>query len=42
MRLRTSLSPEIGDNLEYARKLTRWIVDNLGPETPNAFPEISP
>ncbi len=26
--------PKYGDKMEYVRKLTRWIVENLGPETP--------
>ena len=26
--------PEVGDSPEQLRKLARWIVDNLGPETP--------
>lgn len=34
--------PEIGDNLEYARKLARWVVDNLGPETPMHFLRFHP
>ncbi len=34
--------PEIGDNLEHARKLVRWVVDNLGPETPMHFLRFHP
>jgi len=34
--------PRVGDNLEYARKLCRWIVDNLGPETPIHFLRFHP
>ncbi len=34
--------PEIGDNLEYARRLARWIVDNLGPDTPIHFLRFHP
>ncbi len=26
--------PKIGDSLEYVKKLARWVVENLGPETP--------
>ncbi len=34
--------PNIGDNLEDARKLARFIVDNLGPETPLHFLRFHP
>ncbi len=34
--------PQIGDNLEQARKLCRWIVDNLGPDTPVHFLRFHP
>ncbi len=34
--------PEIGDNLEQTRKLVRWIVDNLGPDTPIHFLRFHP
>ncbi len=34
--------PEIGDNLEYARKLVRWVYDNLGPDTPIHFLRFHP
>ncbi|MDW7978768.1 MAG: AmmeMemoRadiSam system radical SAM enzyme [Candidatus Caldarchaeum sp.] len=34
--------PEIGDNLEAARKLCRWVVENLGPETPIHFLRFHP
>ena len=26
--------PQVGDKPEYVRKMARWIVENLGPETP--------
>ena len=34
--------PKIGDNLEDARKLVKWIHDNLGPETPIHFLRFFP
>lgn len=34
--------PEIGDNLEDAKKLIRWIYDNLGPEVPIHFIRFFP
>lgn len=34
--------PRYGDDLEKARKLARWIVENLGPETPIHFLRFHP
>jgi pyruvate formate lyase activating enzyme len=34
--------PEVGDNLESARKLARWVYDNLGPDTPIHFLRFHP
>ena len=34
--------PKIGDNLQEARKLSRWIYDNLGPDTPVHFLRFHP
>lgn len=34
--------PEIGDNLDYARKLARWVYDNLGPDTSIHFLRFHP
>lgn len=34
--------PQIGDNLEAARKLSKWIYDNLGPDTPIHFLRFHP
>ena len=34
--------PEIGDNLDEARKLTRWLYDNLGPDVPIHFLRFHP
>jgi len=34
--------PEIGDNLEEARKLCKWIYENLGPDTPIHFLRFHP
>jgi len=34
--------PGLGDDLESARKLCRWIYDNLGPETPIHFLRFHP
>jgi len=34
--------PEIGDDLEQARKLVRWVLENLGPETPIHFLRFHP
>ena len=34
--------PEVGDNLEEARKLSKWLYDNLGPEVPVHFLRFHP
>ncbi|MGQ4892063.1 MAG: AmmeMemoRadiSam system radical SAM enzyme [Candidatus Njordarchaeia archaeon] len=34
--------PEVGDNLDTARKTIKWIYDNLGPETPLHFLRFHP
>lgn len=34
--------PEVGDNLEQARKLSRWLYDNLGPDVPLHFLRFHP
>jgi len=34
--------PKYGDDLDKARKLARWIVENLGPETPVHFLRFHP
>ncbi len=34
--------PQIGDNLEYARRLARWVYENLGPDTPIHFLRFHP
>ncbi|GBC69055.1 hypothetical protein HRbin01_00746 [archaeon HR01] len=34
--------PEIGDSLEAARRLCRWVYENLGPETPIHFLRFHP
>jgi len=34
--------PEVGDDLEEARRLSRWIYDNLGPDTPLHFLRFHP
>lgn len=34
--------PKIGDNLDSARKLVKWIVEHLGPETPLHFLRFHP
>lgn len=34
--------PRVGDDLSMARKLSRWIVENLGPETPVHFLRFHP
>jgi len=34
--------PEIGDDLSAARRLVRWIYDNLGPDTPIHFLRFHP
>jgi len=34
--------PTIGDSLQEARKLSRWIYENLGPETPVHFLRFHP
>jgi len=37
-----SLVTKYGDNLDDARKLARWIHDNLGPDTPLHFTRFHP
>jgi pyruvate formate lyase activating enzyme len=34
--------PKIGDNLEEARKLSKWVYENLGPDTPMHFLRFHP
>jgi len=34
--------PELGDSLEAARKLCKWVYDNLGPDTPVHFLRFHP
>jgi len=34
--------PELGDNLDAARKLSKWVYDNLGPDTPIHFLRFHP
>ncbi len=34
--------PEIGDNVEEGRKLSRWVYENLGPDTPIHFLRFHP
>lgn len=34
--------PGVGDNLDAARKLSRWVVENLGPMTPLHFLRFHP
>lgn len=34
--------PQVGDNLEQARKLSKWVYDHLGPETPIHFLRFHP
>ncbi len=34
--------PKIGDNLEEARKLSKWLYENLGPDTPIHFLRFQP
>lgn len=34
--------PEVGDDLESARRLSRWIYDNLGPDVPLHFLRFYP
>ena len=34
--------PRIGDNLDEARKMSRWIYENLGPDTPTHFLRFHP
>ena len=34
--------PQVGDNLEEAKKLSRWVYDNLGPDTPIHFLRFHP
>ena len=46
MRIHTEVTdlvvPGIGDDLEEARKLSRWVYDNLGPQTPLHFLRFFP
>lgn len=34
--------PQVGDNLDAARKLSQWVLDNLGPDTPIHFLRFHP
>jgi pyruvate formate lyase activating enzyme len=34
--------PEVGDNIDEARKLSRWLYDNLGPDFPIHFLRFHP
>jgi pyruvate formate lyase activating enzyme len=34
--------PEVGDNLDAARRLSKWVYDNLGPDTPIHFLRFHP
>ena len=34
--------PNVGDSLEEARKLSKWVYDNLGPDTPMHFLRFHP
>ncbi len=34
--------PEVGDRLEEARKLSKWVYDNLGPDCPVHFLRFHP
>jgi len=34
--------PEVGDNVDQARKLSKWVYDNLGPMTPLHFLRFHP
>lgn len=34
--------PQIGDNVEEGRKLSKWVYDNLGPDTPFHFLRFHP
>ncbi len=34
--------PQVGDNLDSAEKLCRWVYDNLGPDTPVHFLRFHP
>jgi len=34
--------PKVGDDLNMAKKLSRWIIENLGPETPVHFLRFHP
>jgi len=34
--------PEVGESIEAARKLCRWVCDNLGPDTPVHFLRFHP
>jgi pyruvate formate lyase activating enzyme len=34
--------PQVGDNLDAARRLSKWVYDNLGPDTPIHFLRFHP
>jgi pyruvate formate lyase activating enzyme len=34
--------PEVGDNIQEARKLSRWLYDNMGPDVPLHFLRFHP
>jgi pyruvate formate lyase activating enzyme len=34
--------PKVGDNLEHAKKLSKWVYDNLGPQMPMHFLRFHP
>ena len=34
--------PRVGESLEAAEKLCRWVYDNLGPDTPVHFLQVPP
>jgi len=34
--------PQVGDNLDAAKRLARWVYDNLGPDTPMHFLKFHP
>jgi pyruvate formate lyase activating enzyme len=42
MEITDLVVPQIGDNIESARKLARWIYENLGPDTPLHFLRFHP
>ncbi|MDA4130080.1 MAG: AmmeMemoRadiSam system radical SAM enzyme, partial [Thaumarchaeota archaeon] len=42
MEITDLIVPEVGDNLEQARKLSRWVYDNLGPKIPIHFLRFHP